>query len=478
MHHSVKVQGVDVSAGCTTGQYMCSDGSCVTKEQRDELCPIIAKCTEDKPYRCTDGSCSTGPEACAYTPPCTGGMINCVDGTCRPKAECPRYDGCDINQYLCWEEQDCAKSLDDCVNNTQQYSSRYLRSPRIEQIGVCTGSSCRRDKRSQRVVATISRTQQTRVVIVDDPVDGESVVLTVPAQAFETTGSNAVYLYTQSATESEIRSAYNFVRREFFGRLREYIPYSRTVLSSPFYCWTSTNVASFKLNVTIEAVIDRTYLHSSDDICLASLDMYGNWRCVYPTVRDREAYPLNLIGNTASGSFGECAYVNGTSGGKLYAFIYTPGRAESTKTNDVLGFLQQYWPFIALACILVSLGSIFLGWYCYRKLRYRAKYLAEVRAQNDKRIELQRMQEVGAGGGNVGGHDQAHMEHNPLQVTIDNANSLHKLPGPKDREERLAAEEKAKIERTRFIARLEDENKKLLELVDNLKDELDGEEIA
>uniref|UniRef100_A0A7S3YVB0 PA14 domain-containing protein n=1 Tax=Lotharella globosa TaxID=91324 RepID=A0A7S3YVB0_9EUKA len=289
--NAVGLQGLDVTSGCSSNdEYLCSDGSCVSKAFRSQLCPIIPKCTDEKPYRCLDGTCTTGPQACTSDPGCTGDNVQCADGSCRPKGECPRYDGCDVEQYICWAEQSCAKSLEDCVNNTLSYSDIYVRSPYLEQIGVCVGSSCRRDKRSPRVVATISRTQETRVVAVDDTVDGESVVLTVPAGAVVTRGSttDSVYMYTLSAAESDIRSAYNFVRREFFDRLTEYIPYSRTVISAPFYCWTSTNVDSFRLNVTIEAKIDRTYLHDSGDICLASLDQYGNWRCIYPTIKDRD----------------------------------------------------------------------------------------------------------------------------------------------------------------------------------------------
>jgi len=185
---------------------------------------------------------------------------------------------------------------------------------------------------------------------------------------------------------------------------------------------------------------------------------------------------LILDGDTASGSFGTCGYINGT--GKLYAFIYTPGRAESKKTNDVLGFLQQYWPFIALGCIVISLSTIYLGYYCFRKLRYRAKYLAEVRAQTDKRIELQRMQAVGAAGGNVGGKDQARMEHNPLQITINNVNNLQNMPSSRNREEQLAFEEKEQKRRLLEIEHLESDNKKLMDAIDNLKSELDTEEIA
>ena len=68
------------------------------------------------------------------------------------------------------------------------------------------------------------------------------------------------------------------------------------------------------------------------------------------------------------------------------------------------------------------------------------------------------------------------MEHNPLQITIDNVNNLQSLlPSDEARARRYADEEKVKKKRQVYINTLKEENERLLDLVNNLKGELEGE---
>jgi len=468
--HQIALQSF-VPPACPTGKYRCSDGFCVPYAQRDLLCPVVPRCPEATPFRCESGQCAASSAACTSIS-CPENTVPCTDGTCRPKGDCPRFDGCDVNQYMCWEEQQCVSNGNQCKNDTLSYSNTYLTNPRLEQIGVCT-DNCNRDMRSRLVVATIPSGATATVPVIDDPVVGQAVRLSIPAGALNTTNSNSKFFYTITASDSQLRSADNFVRREFFQRLGPMIPYSRTVLSAPFYCWVSSNVGAITLNITITAKLDRNYPHSANDICLATLDQYGNWRCLYPTVKDRRVNPLSLSNGVATGSFDKCGTIG--SAGKLYAFIYTPGDSESQYNDNVFSTLQRWWPVVALGCIFFALVVVFLVYYCYRKLRYRSKYKAEVQKNKDKQIELERMKEVGAAGGNVGGKEAAQMENNPLQITIDNVNNLQNmLPSDENRQKRFAREEEVKKKRQEYISTLEDENKKLLELVENLKGELGG----
>lgn len=467
--HKVALQAVNPT-GCGSGQYMCSDGSCVVSSARNQ-CPVLAACTEALPYRCGDGTCVANQQACSAAS--CGGLTTCADGSCRAEADCPKYDGCGVGEYICWAEQTCSSSLSSCNNFTTSYSQYYIISPNIKEIGVCT-ENCYRDLRPIFIGASIDPTQDTTVRVVDDATLGQAVTLNIPSGAFNASDSAAQYLYVGPASDSDLRGKLNIVRREYFERLGEIIQHSRTLLSAPFYCWKSTNVQTFSLNVTVTASIDRTYPHASTDICLASLNQYGEWRCLFPTADDREANPLQLTDGTATGTFGDCGSVGGE--GKVYAFIYAPGRITKSESDNTIGsFIERWWFVIASGCIVIAILFIFMIYYIYRKLRYRNKYKTWVDKNKDKAIELKRMKEVGAGGANVGGVGDVAMEKNPLQITIDNVNNLQSLlPSSGARKKRFEEEEKVKKKREEYIGILEKDNEKLLKVVESLRGEMNS----
>eukprot|EP00466_Bigelowiella_natans_P000084 jgi/Bigna1/125384/aug1.1_g92 len=232
---------------------------------------------------------------------------------------------------------------------------------------------------------------------------------------------------------------------------------------------------SFRLNITVAARIDRTFPHSPADICLASANIIeGEWRCVHPLFEDREANPILFEdGNLVTQSMGYCDTIDGD--GTVYAVIYTPGSDRPQELDDGnLDVLERYWIFVAMGVIFGVTACTCLFYYCQRQLRYREKYKVANEKLQEKKMELQRMREVGAAAGNVG-NEEVTMEANALQLRVDGAqmhnelntrNDLDKLKSMCDEADR------SHNERSEYITTLESENKKLEGVLQELRNEI------
>jgi len=349
-------------------------------------------------------------------------------------------------------------------------------------VGICS-DGCYRDVNPNYLTVAIHPTQEVNVPIIDHAALGQAVIVTVPAGALSASDNNNQYLYFGPVADSEVTDTYNYVRKNWAPFLGWFLPLSQTVLSAPFKCYSSSNVNSkFLQNVTVTASIDTTYNHALQDVCLATVRHSDkSWRCVQPMFSDRNSKPtVQVTATTVSSSFGECGSVptSSTSAnrGTTYAFIYSPGSSYEVKSNtDVLSNLAKMWPFIALGAICSSLLLIFLIWFCFRKLRYRSKYKLKRKQLASKKDEMQRMRDVGAAGANVGGI-QAAMEHNPLQITVDNVNKLQsQIPSTEKYNEMIEKEVEVKKRREMYIAVLEERTAKLRSVVDGLKAALSQE---
>ena len=471
--------GTDVSSACNgnSSLYMCPNGQCVERAYRELRCDAVASCTNDDPFRCPNSTCTpatTQAGCAAYT--CASGLSICEDGTCRSSSsECFAHHGCPTGYYLCVESRECVTDASTCTNNTLTYRTTYTQSPRLEEIGICK-SSCHRDLLAETLITTVDPNTATTVNVIDHDELGTAVVLSLPAGIFNRSDANAAYIFTKGAAASELRQYNNYARREVQSvNLGVFVvPFGVTLLSAPFKCWVSDNVNAWNLNVTVTAYIDRTYPHVADDVCLATVSSStGDWRCVYYNIADRAAHPVALTDKVVSSSFNGCAKV-GSETGKVYAFIYNP-IPRSTETNDSsLSAMQQNWVYIAMGVIGGSLLLVYLVYYVSRQMRYRRKYKEAQKKLEEKKIELQRMQQVGAGAANIGARQDFAMEKSPLQLQIADINALQaQLPPTEERKKMFAQEEEVKAKRAAYISRLEQERKKLEEVVSGLRRELE-----
>mmetsp|Transcript_12115 Transcript_12115/g.18062 ORF Transcript_12115/g.18062 Transcript_12115/m.18062 type:complete len:284 (+) Transcript_12115:11488-12339(+) len=269
-----------------------------------------------------------------------------------------------------------------------------------------------------------------------------------------------------------MRDTFNFVRRGWQSLLGDYLTFPHTLLSPAFKCFRSPNIESFQLNITVTAYIDRTYPHSPQDICLGSANIVsGEWRCVQPLFADRLISPIELSGNTVSSSMGFCDVFD--SEGTIYAFIYAPGSDRPLESvEDDRTFWEKNWIFLALLCIGALTMCSCLVYYCQRQLRYRDKYKIEDQKLREKKMELERMQNVGANAGNVGG-EEIIMENSPLQMRIDNLNEMmSSIIDPEKLQEMCSAQDKAIKQRKGYISELEVENKRLEDALRGLQQEI------
>lgn len=453
-------------SGCAASEYQCPDGACVPQDAK-YTCARVTRCSGSTPYRCNSGSCAASAGSCPSSTACTGGLTICADGSCRASADCPRYDGCPSGKYLCQFDQLCYDSASACVNTTTSWSASYLDNPKISQIGVCS-SNCYRDLRPDFTPISVYPGQSVQAIVVDDVSLGPALTISVPAGAF----SNASTLFIAGAADSELASTENINRKEYFDMLGEVTPVAKTLLSAPFYCWVGQETAvNFNLNVTVTAQIDRTYPHNSKDICLAKLQSDNSWRCLYPTYKDREAYPLTLTnGNQVSGTFGYCNTLG--SAGTLYAFIYVPGTDNSQVVdNGILGMLERYWWAIALGVIGGFFLIVGLSWFCFRKYRYRKKYQQKREKLKDRERELKALKRDGVEAYATGKNEK--MEMNPLQINLKRMNDLQgMLPSQAKRDEQIKNEIEVKKQREKYIGVLESKNESLMQIVEDLQQQL------
>jgi vacuolar-type H+-ATPase subunit I/STV1 len=157
----------------------------------------------------------------------------------------------------------------------------------------------------------------------------------------------------------------------------------------------------------------------------------------------------------------------------VYAFIYNPVPNQFSYASDELSSLEENWVFVAIGCILASVVVVYLVYYLSRQMRYRKKYKDAQKKLEEKKIELERMQTVGANASNIGTNKNLQMERSPLQLQIADINALQaQLPPDEQRLAMYKQEEDVKAKRALYIMKLEEERKQLEEIVQNLKAEL------
>ncbi|GAB5372013.1 hypothetical protein AAMO2058_001629400 [Amorphochlora amoebiformis] len=455
---SLMVVGSNPSMACNSDEYMCSNGLCVNSNSSKFLCEIVPACPTGM-YRCGSGACMSSANACGdFT--CPDGLSICADGSCRAPTTCPGYNGCGPDEIECTVSQLCVKELGECTDDSTNWLTRYTYGAKASQIGICS-SSCYRDLQPEALSASVFTDVDTTIIAVDDATLGQALTLTVPAGSVESTDSSQPFIFIAPVAESYLRTIKNFHRRSWFPILGNFLEYPQTVLSPVFRCWRSTNIQSFQLNITVSALIDRTYPHIEGDICLASsTTVNGEWRCIHHLYSERVANPVTLSGSSVTASFRTCDTLGGE--GSVYAFIYNaPGDFTQTKDENQLSYWERNW--IIVAMILIACLTLFacLIYYLWRQLRYREKYKIADRKLRDKKMELERMEQVGANAGNVGTEDVT-MENSPLQMQVDNMNKMmESVIDPARLEELCKAQDEALNKRTAYISDLQEDNKKL-----------------
>eukprot|EP00471_Norrisiella_sphaerica_P008904 CAMPEP_0184499336 /NCGR_PEP_ID=MMETSP0113_2-20130426/41238_1 /TAXON_ID=91329 /ORGANISM="Norrisiella sphaerica, Strain BC52" /LENGTH=542 /DNA_ID=CAMNT_0026887209 /DNA_START=1026 /DNA_END=2654 /DNA_ORIENTATION=+ len=465
--------GTDPSANCPPGQYMCSNGLCVPQETQKFECGIVPSCPFDRPLRCDNGTCVSVGEICVPIIECSEGFELCADGTCREV--CPGFNGCGPRMHLCPVSLECEADFEMCQNTSESNLDRYNPTAGYEEIGICT-ENCFRDLRPRTFAISVTPDLDTTVTAVDDPEFGSALSLTIPAGAIRTgDDSEDTFLVIGPVADSELRTFENFIRRGWMPFFGDFIRYPQTVISPAFRCWRSSNIDTFRLNITVTASIDRTYPHIPRDICLASPDIIdGEWRCVQPLFEDRRQSPIVFRdGNIVSQSMGFCDTVDGD--GTIYAFIFTPGSDRPVVDDEAEeSLLEQYWIFVAIAVICGATCCTCLFYYCQRQLRYREKYKMAAERFQEKGMELQRMRQVGAAAGNVGAEDVI-METNALQLRVAGDQMNNQLNNLTDLEKLKEMCDAADIEhdkKTEYINTLQSENKKLENVLQELRHEI------